>query len=1148
MTQSLTAPLETSNSVEEYLEKNLSERQRKVIDFLDKIESDDAKKIYKTMLFCQAHTDMPAIELVLGHCLSEFVNALLRRNENERKVILEKAITDMNFYGCDEKKLKEATSNAFVKIKEKLSDELFKIQDFVKRYLEVKYKEGATNALAKNIKNSKDSANDFRHYNGRLTGDADGINSGISKVEDALISIGASYFQKLSGVNKILDDANLHPFKKPSDDTIKNVLAVLTNENEVYFFDKLNNHEWVLFLKGILNPSSKNAEPDYFWPQGNYLARIAKSKSDEVFEIIKPYLEKRLSKNIDVGHLVLMKIFKISENFPDDKNCSQKVGEAYFAYLQHDQNLAAVVNSHYAKDFLNDLVKRGCEDLVLQIAEKLLAMKPDLEKAEFNDFKTRFNDSANMADYYYEDILKVIKNAVLEKKSFQLFETLCKIFKDAVDGKFSTESNRRLCFNRSAIEEHEQDKYRNSAEDKLITAIRDVAEYIFENDSKNRTKVIGILEEKLSDGSEFLIFTRIILHLLRKYPETQSDAKHLAIKERFDDYHIHHEYYLLLQQEFKNLAAINKEKILGFISDGFEERKNTQVSDNAKKEREAYANRWLFDSLDCISDGLEGEWKDKYKELSKEFEKKKRPDLAHYIESEMVLDQSPLTEEELAKKSLSDIIKFLASWKPDGGFGSANPRGFGDVLEKDFEKNSRKYLDDLLQFKEVSNPTYLKRIFRALVKYHSKTEDDWKKIVELGKWVSDQLNESVDNDSNYSSYDSDAHWGWCKQEFARVISESFRSKENSAIQIPEELFKDVISVLEKLIFSKDVLVERFAVSGDTGDDQYYTRAINSCHGEAITAAIEFGLWLIRKNDKDLAAKLALPLLDKLIAEDKYSAGWAVLGRYLPWIMLIDRGWVKENLEKIFPRNSKEKFDAAWLTYINFVPPFDEAFEMLKEYYLLALKNLTDEEKENKRSHFKFGESIAAFYSRGKITLEDDLLKSLFEKSPKDGAAVISLIGRWCCNENRPPQKEIIDRFKKLWDWRVENSNKFPISIEEYQSFKWWYKSGLFGRKWALEQLLESTKKSGEERRPEIFIIGEKMFEDLQDYPKTAWEVIKLIVKVKGYFMDSDIDFIRQVFESIEKSDWSEIKKEAIEDKDEFCRKNNLDERFVSLYR
>lgn len=183
--------------------------------------------------------------------------------------------------------------------------------------------------------------------------------------------------------------------------------------------------------------------------------------------------------------------------------------------------------------------------------------------------------------------------------------------------------------------------------------------------------------------------------------------------------------------------------------------------------------------------------------------------------------------------------------------------------------------------------------------------------------------------------------------------------------------------------------------------------------------------------------------------------------------MIDRTWAKENLEKIFPKNNQHKFNAAWLTYINFA--------------------------------------------------------------------------------SLPLEKEVVDRFKKLWDWRVENSKTIPISINEYDSFKWWYKSGLFDRKWAIKHMLESTKKAGEKKRPEIFIVGDRLFEDLQNYPKTTWEIFKLVIKVEGYFMDSDINFVRQVFELIEKSDWSEIKKEAGEVKDEFCRRNKLDEKFVSIY-
>jgi hypothetical protein len=950
----------------------------------------------------------------------------------------------MNFYGCDEKKLKQATSEAFAKIKEKLSDELSKIKDFVKGYLEVKYQEGATNTLAQNIKNSKESANKSRHYNGGLTGDIDGINNGINKVEDALLSLSTSYFDKLRGVNKILQDANSYPFKKPSNDKVRNVLSVLTNENEIYFFNNLENREWVTSLEGILSPSSKNVEPDYFWPQGSYLSRIAKEKPDEVFQIIKPYLENRLSKNVDVGNSILMRIFKISENFPDDKNYSLKVGNAYRDYLKNSQSLNAVTNSHYVKDFLNDLVRRGYEELVLEIAEELLSIKPDDQKAKFNDFKTRFNDSANMEDYYYEEVLKVVKNSALVKSSFKLFETLCKILKNAVDGEFAKESNQRLCFNRSAIEDHEQDQYRNAAEFKLITVIRDVAEHIFENDSKNRSKVIGILEAKLSDGSDFLIFTRIILHLLRKYPEKQGStiARHLVVKERFDNYHIHHEYYLLLKQEFKNLSAINKMKILGFINDGFEERKNTKVPDNdkAKKERDVYANRWLFDELDCINDGLSGDWKKKYQELSKEFQKKERPDLLHYVEEvEFITDHSPIAEEELAKMQIEEIIKFITSWQPKKGegFSAPNPRGLGNALEKDFEKSPKKYLDGLALFNQLSNPTYPKRLLRALAKYPNKTEEDWIKIIELGKWIADQStdfkNEEFSNFDSYS-FDGDSHWGWCKQEFAKLISESCKSKEQN--QILENLSKDVVLVLKKMILDKDAILEKWEINDNNDDDRYYSRAINSCHGEALSALIELALLEFRKNNKDYASEILTSVLDNLISKDSYLEGFAVLGRYLPWINLINQKWVKDNLEAILPKKNKARFNAVWLTYISFVPSFDDMFDLLKDKYLLALENPTDEEKDSKRSNFKLGESIAVFYSRGKIKLEDDILKKLFKKRPKDGSAMISLIGRWCCNENNPVPKEFLGRFKNLWDWRIKNSEELPISVEEYQSFKW----------------------------------------------------------------------------------------------------------------
>lgn len=959
------------------------------------------------------------------------------------------------------------------------------------------------------------------------------------------------YLKRQKILNQILNESDLN--KNLSQTQLDLAIKNIDNDLRDFFFLKLKNPHWLkpLIKKGELTmPKAAKTEDgklldSNMWSEGIYLSKIAKEKPSEVFGVIKPYLEENLSKNIGVGRFVLMRVFKISENFPDDKNYSLKIGNAYLAYLKHGQNLEAVTNAHEVKDFLKDLARRDYDNLVLQITAELLAMKPsDTENAKFHDFKTRFSDSSNMEDYYCEEILKVVKGSILEKSPFRLFKTLCEILKKAVDGPFLKESNRRLCFNRSAIEDHEQDKYRTAAEFKLISAIRDSAEYIFENDSKNISKVIQILQKKLSDGSEFLIFTRMILHLLHEYPKDRNSliAKYLTAKNRFDSYEIHHEYYRLLQQEFSNLSKLNQDKIFNFIKKGPPLDKGSLPKDRINLR----IKHWQLKKLECIENSLKGEWKGKYEMLSKECNKSSNPDLTSFFESGIVVDRSPLTEEEIARKSLPELIEFLIAWKSEKSFGSANPRGLSDNIEKDFVKNPRKYLDDLLLFKQVTNPTYLKRLIRAFTKYPNKTESDWKVLINLGYWIVEQKDEIESNDLNSYAFDEDSHWGWCKQELAILISESCKSKEQNQVQIPTSLFQDVVQILEKMILDKDVILENWKKGNDDDEDKYYSRAINSCHGEALSALIEFSLWLFRKNEENITSDFLTPVLDQMIVKNYYLEGWAVMGRYLPWIMLINKKWVQKNLDKILPEDNRSKFDSAWLSYVNFTPPFDEVFEVLKKKYLYVLQNHIARKE---RSNFKLGESIAIFYARKKINLNDEILIELFKKDNlKEGSAMISLIGRLCCNQNDPISKDVIARFKELWDWRVEAKKTNSISEGEYESFKWWYKSGLFDREWAIEQLLESMKKLGKNRRADVFIIEQRLFEDLQNYPKTAWEIIKLILKLEGYFMEVDLDFIRKAFELIEKSDWNDIKKDSYEVKDEFCRRNKLDGNFVSIFR
>jgi hypothetical protein len=130
------------------------------------------------------------------------------------------------------------------------------------------------------------------------------------------------------------------------------------------------------------------------------------------------------------------------------------------------------------------------------------------------------------------------------------------------------ELDESICFSRSAIEYHEQDKYnKNDPVYLIISAIRDIASDIIESGNVNDIKEVF---DKLQKPNE-KIFMRLILYLLREYPAKNNRdkiVKYLTLRELFDHKSVHHEYYLLLKQEFKNLSKGNKDKVLKFIEDG----------------------------------------------------------------------------------------------------------------------------------------------------------------------------------------------------------------------------------------------------------------------------------------------------------------------------------------------------------------------------------------------------------------------------------------------------------------------------------------------------------------------------------------------------------------------------------------------------
>jgi hypothetical protein len=608
---------------------------------------------------------------------------------------------------------------------------------------------------------------------------------------------------------------------------------------------------------------------------------------------------------------------------------------------------------------------------------------------------------------------------------------------------------------------------------------------VFEHNLDKAEEIFKILEK-----DENKIFTRIALHLLKKYPEKNKKRieNGLVNKDLFDASIIHHEYYLLLQQEFKNISEANQNKILKYIEKG--------PDLTNEKEKRDYTKPWQLNKFYCIKDDLTGKWEVEYKKLIKELKKPENPEFLSYTSPAFWSgENSPKKEDDIKKMSVQKIVEYLQEWKPTGSFGDPSRRGLGYVLEKDIENDPDKYLDNVLLFKNISEPSYIRIIFEAFGKVINKASKNWGHIIELGQWT---LTQDKPDAKLRDHHEDDPDWSWCYKSLARFLTSAIKNDEKEKLLLPYA--DDIFDILKNITLQKDDSLRENDTNQD--GDRYYNRAINSTHGEAFASMIEYGLWLGKNDKKEKAKSEITPVLDELVNNSTYLETWAVFGRYLPWIDLIIPEWTKDNLDKIFPEDGGNKFDAAWLSYINFVNPFSDVLKFLKGKYLYVLTNHLYAKDKGESDNRQLGQHIAIYYARNEINIDDEIIKALFAtaENRQERVSLFSFAGRSLRKEDTP--KDMVKRFQELWDWRLKkikgNEKEHEVELKE---FAWWYKGGCFDEGWAIKQLYDVVVIH--KVKLHWFALENKLQNDISEqHINKVWEIVKEIIFANDRYLDA----------------------------------------------
>ncbi len=862
-----------------------------------------------------------------------------------------------------------------------------------------------------------------------------------------------------------------------------------------YFFSKCDNPGWIGPLRAagfFTEPPSKGAW--HFWPQSEYLARVAPLAPDEAAAVIDD-LGERLSEP------VLENLARAAIGMP--ATAAGRVG-AKIAWLLGQ--MEKLETGKEVGELIAHLADAGDDSTALQLAGHLfdvVSAPPERQEASRKAGLGPAEPNTRLEEWAFRERFARLLPTLAERAGLSFVSTLADGLDRCITLQYSARGNEPgdLSFVwRPAVEDHGQN-YPFGTGSLLVESTRAAAERMVEQDCSRLQSVIEIFERHHWD-----VFARLALHILRvsEARDLSLLARYLADRRLFDKVGMQHEYALLLGWGFRLLPPEDQVSILSWIEDGPDPLpfrtfvRRGQGREATDDEVASDRKRWQLERLSWIKDGLPAKWQEFRALLIGELGEPRHPTFLSWHAS-FRGPTSPKTEPELGALSTQELVAFLGSWVPSGDHWSPTPEGLGRVLSSLAVSRAADLSAAASSFIGL-DATYVSAFFGGLrdaVKAGASLS--WQNVLELASWAVSQPREIPGREP--LGYDQDPHWGWCRRRIGDLLSAGL---DLGPSELPYEHRPLAWIILDQLMSDPD--------PGATEEEQksmgYATIAINSVRGVALAAVCRYCLWVRRQLEKlpDKELRLArgfdeMPearaVLDHHLdtQKDPSLAIRAVYGQYFPWLHLVDPNWAQHSAVAIFPLGEGElaRWQAAWATYVTFCNPYNDLLPILLSQYHLAIDRVGKTNDADKVGHpdLKLGEHLLAFFCRGRIDLdsEDGLLAHLFEAAPpRVRGEVLNHLG-WTLYREAPPPTSVDLRVRlvRLWEWRV----KAGLTTAEASAFGWWFASRFFDEEWSLFHLEHALSVSANVKL-DHFVVG-RLAEMAMGHPKECLRCMRVLV-------------------------------------------------------
>lgn len=847
----------------------------------------------------------------------------------------------------------------------------------------------------------------------------------------------------------------------------------------------------ILIQKGYFNPD-QNPKPiedaqGYtmpYWESLGYLTQVSKfnksNPNEKTTKGIKAIIDSIIDYHDDQGNRIENTktdyfLTKMIFDLPINEISQEYVG--FVRKTLRTKESQILVSHELSEKILPMLIKSKSKELLCKLLEIVFDFEIN-EKAYFNKF------SSIIGDYYLAQISKKYQSDLIEICGSDLSSILANKIEEML-------SKDEGSFNSVITIEDSSQNLGNKYQTIMLSLYRDS---LLQKPIKDlKLDIITLL------GSEFQILRRLAIYLIDVHYDTFSEIFWSFDGNPLEDYMLKHELYELFRKHCKSFTKTQLSLVSKWIeTENLDSLKNFYKDPKEREIGLAYHKKeWLTSLLETKDDRIEKLYSDYSKIATKEIE---HPGFLVWT-SGVVVSKLPTIpiDEELEGKTNEFIADFLKTYKeePKKGEVELSRSTLSRSFEKYVKQNPEKISANLTPFRTLScelQHSLLEGLNNAL---QSEGKIDWKETLNFCYTI-------VEPRSFWSR--EEEHRDWIVKKIAEIIHNGTKSDKNA-------FDPEYLPLAEKIM----ILLGSRDNSKLPSIMNLFTSVINSTKGSIYKAMISYSRRYAEVRKERVWKEPMRRYFDnELDQADPPIELFVTIGTYLPTINYLDNNWVKENIDRIFPKE-KEKLWKATVTGYSYGSNrlYRDIYDILKNSnnYTRAITTKFEDGLVTRRlvEHA----CVAYLFDLEDIDDEESLLNILIKESePHNISILINFIRRTGEEIYKNKKEKIIALWEKLVN---ELTSELEFS-EILSSLVNWIKiiDTLDSRTTQLLKISAKSVSSG----LHLFTLVESLLKFVEEKPKEVGEILNEAIKADTilYHKEESIQkIVKTLYEKGEKS-------------------------------